>query len=65
MKRLLLLLAAVLAGLIGLGFIMPALAKWRADGISAGWVLGPLVLGGLLLLGGLFIAVTALVRRRA
>jgi hypothetical protein len=51
MKRILLLVAGVAGGLVGLGFIMPAVAWWRQSGFDGLRVALPLLLGVVLVLG--------------
>jgi hypothetical protein len=58
MKRILLLVAGVAGGLVGLGFIMPAVAWWRQSGFDGLRVALPLLLGVVLVLG----ATTALAK---
>ena len=45
MKRILLLVAGVAGTLVGLGFIMPAVAWWRQSGFDGVRVALPLLLG--------------------
>ncbi len=52
MKRILIIVAGIVGVLIGLGFIMPAVAWWRQSGPDASHVMLPLLLGGVLMLGG-------------
>ncbi len=52
MKRTLSILAGIIGILVGLGFIMPALAQLRAYGSMPGSSAGLLVLGLALALGG-------------
>ncbi len=52
MKRNLQILGAVVAVLVGLGFIMPAVAQLRTQGARPSVGVGLLVLGVLLSLGG-------------
>lgn len=65
MKRILLALVGLLALLVGLGFIMPAVAWWQARGIALGAVLLPLGLGGVLLAGSVFAFVKSACRSNA
>ncbi len=58
MKRILLLVAGVAGALVGLGFIMPAVAWWRQSGFDGLRVALPLLLGAVLVLG----ATTALAK---
>lgn len=48
MKRILLALAGVAALLVGLGFIMPAIALFHRNGSVSMGVMGPLALGTML-----------------
>ncbi|HRI16114.1 MAG TPA: hypothetical protein PLX89_24205 [Verrucomicrobiota bacterium] len=63
MKHTLLVVLAIIAVLVGLGFIMPAVAKWRAFGGMAGSDFALLMLGVVLTLGGLATALRPLFRR--
>ena len=51
MKRILLLVAGVAGGLVGPGFILPAVAWWRQSGFDGLRVALPLLLGVVLVLG--------------
>ncbi len=64
MKRNLQILGGVVAVLVGLGFIMPAVAQWRAQGALPGVGVALLLLGVFLSLGGIAAIVTS-IRRRA
>ena len=59
MKRILFTLAGVVAVLVGLGFVMPAVALWRQEGALAGVNVALLLLGVVLALGGGALAATA------
>ena len=52
MKRIVSIIVGLIAVLVGLGLIMPAVAQWRALGILPGASAGLLTLGVLLALGG-------------
>jgi len=51
MKRLVYILSALAIVLVGLGFIMPAIAHWRTQGILPG-ISGLFLLLGMSLVGG-------------
>lgn len=54
MKRILFILTGIIALMVGLGFILPAVAWWRSHGMAMGPVLLPLLFGvGLLAAAGL------------
>ena len=53
MKRILLIVAGIVGVLVGLGFIMPAVAWWRQSGPDGLRVMLPLLLGTALVLGAL------------
>lgn len=52
MKRILSSVAGVAGMLVGLGLILPAVALWRQNSPATGGIVGPLILGGALMLGG-------------
>lgn len=64
MKRILLVLAGVAALLVGLGFIMPAIALLQRNGSLSIGIVGPLALGTLLAVAGIVVFVR-LLRHRA
>jgi hypothetical protein len=53
MKRTITIILGFIGLLVGLGFIMPALAQWRTQGSLPGASVALLLLGILLSLGGL------------
>ena len=53
MKRIVTIIIGILAVLVGLGFIMPAIAQWRALGSLPGASLALLLLGFTLTAGGI------------
>ena len=53
MKPILFLLVGLVAGLVGLGFVMPAVAQWRHEGAMTGLSVALLLLGLVLMGGGL------------
>ena len=55
MKRILLVITGIVGALVGLGFIMPAVAWWHRHGPDLGAVLLPLILGGGLVAGASFV----------
>ena len=60
MKKLLLSVAALVGLLVGLGFIMPAVALWRDQGALHAGGVWPVLGGVILMLAGLAAGVTAL-----
>jgi hypothetical protein len=52
MKRIVSIIIGVIAVLVGLGFIMPAIAQWRTLGSLPGLSVALLMLGVLLTVGG-------------
>ena len=65
MKRILLIGAGVVGVLVGLGFIMPAVAWWRQGGMDALRVILPLFLGVALMAGALLALIKGAGRTRA
>lgn len=63
MKRILLALAGVVALLVGLGFIMPAVALFRSQGALSAGNSTLLLLGCLMALGGIVLVGTGIRRR--
>ena len=64
MKRILLVLACVASLLVGLGFIMPAVALFQRSGSLSVGIIGPLALGTVLAVAGTVVFVR-LFRHRA
>ena len=64
MKRTITTVVGIIAVLVGLGFIMPAVAQYRTQGSMPGASVGLLLLGILLTLGGLGAAVCGLRRSK-
>jgi len=62
MKRNLQILGGVVAVLVGLGFIMPAVAQWRTQGALPGVSVALLLLGVFLSLGGIGAVATGIRR---
>ena len=52
MKRIVTIIVGIIAVLVGLGFIMPAIAQWRTLGSLPGVSVALLMLGVLLTVGG-------------
>jgi 4-hydroxybenzoate polyprenyltransferase len=65
MKRILLMGAGVVGVLVGLGFIMPAVALWRQGGTDTLRVILPLFLGVALMAGALLALLKGASRTRA
>ena len=65
MKRILLLIAGPAGFLVGLGFILPAVALWRSGSPDTVMIAGPLLLGGVLIGASVFAVHRGLVRPHA
>ena len=65
MKKALIITLGVVGVLVGMAFVMPAVALWRNTGAMAGADVGLLALGLVLTLGGLGTATLAATRRHA
>ena len=65
MKRIITIIIGILAVLIGLGFIMPALAQWRTLGSLPGASVALLLLGVVLTASGLGATVWGIRKQRA
>ena len=52
MKRIVSIIIGIIAVLVGLGFVMPAIAQWRTQGFLPGLSVALLALGVLLTAGG-------------
>lgn len=65
MKKYMLLSAGIIAVLVGLALVMPALAQYLHEGAMSGEEVGLLVLGAALTLGGAWTAVLFARRHRA
>ena len=65
MKRILLMGAGVVGVLVGLGFIMPAVAWWRQGGTDTLRVILPLLLGVALMAGASLALIKGASRTRA
>jgi hypothetical protein len=57
MKRTLKIIIGTIAVLVGMGFVMPALAQWRHEGVMTGMSVVLLLLGIVLTLGGVGAAI--------
>ncbi len=64
MKRLLFAIAGIVGLLVGAAFIMPAAAKWHRYGPEGGDIMGPMVLGTLIVLASLSSLVKATLGQR-
>lgn len=65
MKRTLFVLAGIAGLLIGMGLIMPAAAKWHQNGPGGHDIMGPLIVGLLIVIAGLAALTKAAIGRRA
>ena len=65
MKQPIKIILGVIAVLIGMGFVMPAVAQWKNEGSMTGMSVLLCLLGAVLTLAGAGTAIRALVRRSA
>ena len=64
MKRTLRIILGIIAILVGMGFVMPALAQWRHEGSMTGLSVALLLLGTVLTLVGGGAAIQGVAKRR-
>ena len=65
MKRILKIILGVIAVLVGMGFVMPAVAQWRHEGAMTSSSVALCLLGAVLTLAGVGAAFQGVVRRSA
>ena len=65
MKRPLKIIIGTIAVLVGMGFVMPALAQWRHEGAMTGLSVALLLLGAVMTLAGGGAAIQGIAKRRA
>ncbi len=65
MKRTLKIILGIIAALVGMGFVMPALAQWRHEGAMMGSSVALFLLGAVLTLAGVGAAFQGVVKRSA
>ena len=65
MKRTLKIILGIVAVLVGMGFVMPAVAQWRHEGAMTGSSVALCLLGAVLTLAGVGTAFQGVVRRSA
>ena len=63
MKRTFIIIGGVIGVLVGMGFVMPAVAQWRQEGGMTNSSVALLLLGAVLTLGGVVAAIRAVARR--
>ena len=63
MKQPIKIILGVIAVLIGMGFVMPAIAQWKNEGAMTGLSIALCLLGLLMTLSGIGAAIHALTRR--
>ena len=63
MKRTLKIIIGIIAILVGMGFVMPAVAQWRHEGAMTGLSVALLLLGLALTLGGGGTAIQGIAKR--
>ena len=64
MKRTFKIILGIVAALIGMGFVMPAVAQWQHEGAMTSLSVALLLLGGVMTLAGGGAAVHGLARRK-
>ncbi len=65
MKRTLKIIFGVIAVLVGMGFVMPAVAQWRHEGAMTGMSIALCLLGTLMTLAGAGAAIHGIAKRSA
>lgn len=65
MKRTIKIILGIIAVLVGIGFVMPALAQWRHEGAMTGSSVVLCLLGAVLTLAGCGAAIQSVLRRNA
>ena len=65
MKRTLKIILGIIAVLVGMGFVMPALAQWRHEGAMTGSSVALFLLGTVLTLAGGGAAIHGVAKRSA
>ena len=63
MKRTLKIILGIIAVLVGMGFVMPALAQWRHEGAMTGSSVALCLLGAVLTLAGVGAAIHGVAKR--
>lgn len=63
MKPLIKIILGIVAVLIGMGFVMPAIAQWRHEGAMTGVSVALCLLGALMTLGGIGAAIQGFAKR--
>jgi hypothetical protein len=63
MKRTLIIIGGVFGVLIGMGFVVPAIAQWNHEGSMTGVSVALLLLGLMMTLGGIAVAIRVLRQR--
>ena len=65
MKRTFKIILGIIAVLVGMAFVMPALAQWRHEGSMTGLSVALLLLGAVMTLAGAGAAIQGVAKRRA
>ena len=65
MKRTLKIILGIVAVLVGMAFVMPALAQWRHEGAMTGLSVALLLLGAVMTLAGGGAAIQSIAKRGA
>jgi len=65
MKRILKIILGVIAVLVGMGFVMPAIAQWRHEGAMTGSSVALCLLGAVMTLAGAGAAIHSVTKRSA
>ena len=65
MKRIIRIMIGILAVLVGMGLVLPALAQWRHEGTMTGSSVGLCLLGAVLTLAGCGTAIRSVPKQNA
>ena len=65
MKRIVRILIGILAALVGMGFVLPALAQWRHEGAMTSSSVALCLLGTILTLAGCGTAIRSVLKQNA
>ena len=65
MKRTIKIILGIITVLVGMGFVMPALAQWRHEGAMTGSSVALCLLGAVLTLAGCGAAIQGVIKRNA
>jgi hypothetical protein len=65
MKPTIKIILGIIAALVGMGFVMPAIAQWKQEGAMTGLSVMLCLLGSIMTLAGIGAAVRGITRRNA